>query len=769
MRIGVHTGHIHSGVIGLKKWQFDVWSNDVSIAMHCESSGIAGRVHCTAATINSINDSFDYEDGDGPSRDPFLARLDIQTYLIIGAKNSQQQQSPSTLNGHTSNKSTIISSSQPQQDKENDFVLNQGRRKSTASNRIDRIQHQQPDYSRPFSSIDHTSVENIRVATMSTINQTLISTNRTYCFENHHDLNAITLTFRDDCLERLYARRKVHKLFYFLALAILISMFIMPIVESLLIGYDSSRIILFSAILTLAVSASIAIITVLLDREKCNCDSESLEQQKYQPTSGKKHNNEATDHDDPNTLLASRPLTPSSIPVSTTQTLAAHTEIEQNGRRIGQVKQSDMIPEQHPTTAIKFNDCTHQRPALIAMTTTAEQPTYLDQQQSSDLPQPVQFISIVTVNNPTTGLNVKTSLVSDTLLTMRKKITRSKPFKLLHFHISKSITVFKTVSIVIILTAVAILNISRIDLSLDIVDIDENPNHNDISAANSLLSTRSNNTAQSLNATISKKKTKDLSVDFNLNEINNATNGSGRTDLNHHIQLDHPVSDSLNLPESTIPMVTSLHNGIDGAQKELAKDKIMNRSQIHNQTKYKELTIILMILTIDALNPLSFPIKLALIFIYFVTMTLVPAITFFVRHTTNATTTEMATRNKLNTPFLEIIFISLCSLSGSHPNSSNGRDHLESSYHARLGLSLSCLIIIFSIWILLFKRQFEYISRTNFLWRQRLSVDQEELEYISGINKVLLENILPSHVVQYYLELPKSCVMHQTTSKYCNN
>lgn len=54
MRIGIHTGAVQAGVIGTKKFTYDLWGDTVNTASRMESQGLPGRIQVTAATYELL-------------------------------------------------------------------------------------------------------------------------------------------------------------------------------------------------------------------------------------------------------------------------------------------------------------------------------------------------------------------------------------------------------------------------------------------------------------------------------------------------------------------------------------------------------------------------------------------------------------------------------------------------------------------------------------------------------------------------------------------
>ncbi|KAM6904961.1 adenylate cyclase type 9 [Xenentodon cancila] len=90
MRVGVHTGTVLCGILGMKRFKFDVWSNDVNLANLMEQLGVAGKVHLSQATANFLDDRYQCEDGQVNERIGQSVVVDqlkgLRTYLISGRK-----------------------------------------------------------------------------------------------------------------------------------------------------------------------------------------------------------------------------------------------------------------------------------------------------------------------------------------------------------------------------------------------------------------------------------------------------------------------------------------------------------------------------------------------------------------------------------------------------------------------------------------------------------------------------------------------------------
>ncbi|MDX2219109.1 MAG: adenylate/guanylate cyclase domain-containing protein [Burkholderiales bacterium] len=58
LRIGLHSGHVVAGVVGKRKYAYDVWGDTVNIASRMESAGEPGRVNVSAYTWDLVRSEF---------------------------------------------------------------------------------------------------------------------------------------------------------------------------------------------------------------------------------------------------------------------------------------------------------------------------------------------------------------------------------------------------------------------------------------------------------------------------------------------------------------------------------------------------------------------------------------------------------------------------------------------------------------------------------------------------------------------------------------
>ncbi|CAJ95175.1 Response regulator containing an adenylate cyclase effector domain [Cupriavidus necator] len=81
LRVGIHSGAVVAGVIGRRKFIYDLWGDTVNIASRMESQGVVGRVQVTEATRQKLGEPFLLE---ARGLVPAKGIGDLQTWLLIG-------------------------------------------------------------------------------------------------------------------------------------------------------------------------------------------------------------------------------------------------------------------------------------------------------------------------------------------------------------------------------------------------------------------------------------------------------------------------------------------------------------------------------------------------------------------------------------------------------------------------------------------------------------------------------------------------------------
>jgi adenylate cyclase len=61
LRIGVHTGAAVAGVIGSKKFAYDLWGDTVNVASRLETNGVPGRVQVSEEVFQRLKEHFVFE------------------------------------------------------------------------------------------------------------------------------------------------------------------------------------------------------------------------------------------------------------------------------------------------------------------------------------------------------------------------------------------------------------------------------------------------------------------------------------------------------------------------------------------------------------------------------------------------------------------------------------------------------------------------------------------------------------------------------------
>ncbi|WP_243698823.1 adenylate/guanylate cyclase domain-containing protein [Flavobacterium sandaracinum] len=87
IRIGINTGPLVAGVVGIKKFSYDIWGDTVNIASRMESNSEAGKINISEFTYNIIKNDFDCQyRGEFEVKNKGMMKMYFVTALLIPIK-----------------------------------------------------------------------------------------------------------------------------------------------------------------------------------------------------------------------------------------------------------------------------------------------------------------------------------------------------------------------------------------------------------------------------------------------------------------------------------------------------------------------------------------------------------------------------------------------------------------------------------------------------------------------------------------------------------